>query len=134
MATPSVQSPIVFSERPKCALCGSPQHDVHRAFRDIPVVRCRDCGFLYSSRIMETDVLNDYYRENFGGERHKRGQQVNARINATVLKSLLDNLKDVHNWLDIGTGYGFLMAWLKSAYGIETEGVELSIQEAEYAQ
>jgi 2-polyprenyl-3-methyl-5-hydroxy-6-metoxy-1,4-benzoquinol methylase len=82
---------------------------------------------------MSSEALNDYYRENFGGERHLKGQRVNARINATVLTTLL-GFDGIRNWLDIGTGYGFLLDWLKKSHGIDVEGVELSLQEAEYAQ
>jgi len=35
--------------------------------------------------------------------------------------------------LDVGTGYGFLLQWLKQKHGITATGVELSLQEAEYA-
>jgi len=36
--------------------------------------------------------------------------------------------------LDIGTGYGFLLKWLQDKYYIETDGVELSLQESSYAR
>ena len=102
--TPAVE----FSERLSCALCGSPERTVHRAFRDIPVVRCSACGFLYSSRMMSANTLEAYYRESFGSQRHLQGQIVNARTNAVALQRLLD-LKEVRSWLDVGTGYGFLL-------------------------
>jgi 2-polyprenyl-3-methyl-5-hydroxy-6-metoxy-1,4-benzoquinol methylase len=124
---------IEFYERASCALCGSPKRTVHRAFPDIPVVRCSTCGFLYSSRIMSAKTLEAYYRENFGSQRHLEGQIVNARTNAVALQRLLD-LKTVKSWLDVGTGYGFLLKWLKERWGIRAEGVELSMQEANYAR
>ena len=124
---------IEFDERPRCALCGSAQRNVHRAFRDIPVVRCSECGFLYSSRMMNAETMQAYYRENFGSLRHLQGQVVNSRTNRVALERLLD-LKKVKSWLDIGTGYGFLLKWLKEKRGIATVGVELSVQEADYAR
>src|SRR5208337_1522420 len=126
-------SVIELNERTQCALCGSAERTVHRAFRDIPVVRCSQCGFLYSSRIMDPKTMQAYYRENFGSQRHLRGQIVNARTNRIALERLLD-LEHVQSWLDIGTGYGFLLKWLKEKWGIAAEGVELSTQEANYAR
>jgi 2-polyprenyl-3-methyl-5-hydroxy-6-metoxy-1,4-benzoquinol methylase len=125
--------PASFIERTACALCGSSKREVHRAFRDIPVVRCSQCGFLYSSRTMNSDLMHHYYRENFGSERHLRGQMVNARTNATVLTELLQ-LSQIRSWLDVGTGYGFLLQWLHNKHSIAADGVELSVQEAEYAK
>jgi len=113
--------------------CGSKERTTHRAFRDIPVVRCAHCGFLYSSRIMSAESMEAYYRENFGSQRHLQGQIVNARTNGIALARLLD-LKNVSSWLDIGTGYGFLLKWLKEKWGIAAEGIELSSQEAAYAR
>src|SRR5271154_2480358 len=124
---------IEFAERTQCALCASTRRTVHRAFRDIPVVRCSQCGFLYSARMMSAETMEAYYRENFGSQRHLQGQIVNARTNGIALARLLD-LKSVRSWLDIGTGYGFLLKWLKDKWGIAAEGIELSAQEAEYAR
>jgi 2-polyprenyl-3-methyl-5-hydroxy-6-metoxy-1,4-benzoquinol methylase len=96
-------------------------------------MRCTRCGFLYSGRIMDAGATRAYYQENFGSRRHLQGQTVNARTNAAALKSLLD-LRQPRTWLDVGTGYGFLLQWLQRDYGIAAEGVELSIQEARFAR
>ena len=124
---------IYFCERSFCAICGSSRRKVHRAFRDIPVVQCSECGFLYSSRIMADETIQSYYRENFGSQRHLEGQCVNAASNAVVLRKLL-NLRAYRSWLDIGTGYGFLLKWLQEEYDLETDGVEPSLQESGYAR
>lgn len=119
-------------ERPGCALCGSYESKVHIAFRDIPVVRCANCGFLYSSRTLNADAMHGYYQNNFGSQRHLEGQQVNARTNGVVIEQVMD-LGKIRSWLDVGCGYGFLNRWLRQQ-GIETVGVELSGQEADYAK
>ncbi len=80
---------------------------------------------------MNAETMQTYYRESFGSARHLQGQIVNARTNQVVLPQLLD-LNKVKSWLDVGTGYGFLLKWLKEK-GIRAVGVELSTQEAEYA-
>jgi 2-polyprenyl-3-methyl-5-hydroxy-6-metoxy-1,4-benzoquinol methylase len=82
---------------------------------------------------MNAETMQAYYRENFGSVRHLQGQAVNARTNRAVLPQLID-LKNVKSWLDVGTGYGFLLKWLKEHRGIRTVGVELSTQEADYAR
>src|SRR5580692_2057507 len=119
-------------ERLQCPLCGGRERQTHLGFRDIPVVRCSRCGFLFSSRILSDAATRDYYQGNFGSQRHLDGQRVNARTNAVVLERLLD-LSKVKSWLDIGCGYGFLLRWLVK-HGIVAEGVELSTQEANYAR
>jgi SAM-dependent methyltransferase len=133
IAVESTGGVIEFTDRPSCALCGSTDRVVHRAFRDIPVVRCSSCGFLYSGRVMSGKTTEAYYRENFGSLRHLQGQIVNARTNAVALQSLL-NLNDVRSWLDVGTGYGFLLKWLRDKWGVRAQGIELSMQEADYAR
>jgi SAM-dependent methyltransferase len=124
---------ISFTERTRCALCDSPERTIYRAFRDIPVVRCSRCGFLYSSRIMSEDTMHAYYRDNFGSLRHMQGQVVNARTNGVAVRKLID-LKNVRSWLDVGAGYGFLLKWLKDNWSIRAEGVEISSQEADHAR
>jgi cyclopropane fatty-acyl-phospholipid synthase-like methyltransferase len=82
---------------------------------------------------MSNDMMQKYYRQTFGSQRHLEGQRVNAATNAVVLRKLLD-LRSLHSWLDIGTGYGFLLKWLQEKYSIATEGIELSLQESSYAR
>jgi 2-polyprenyl-3-methyl-5-hydroxy-6-metoxy-1,4-benzoquinol methylase len=82
---------------------------------------------------MDNDAMQRYYREDFGSQRHLEGQRVNAATNAVVMQKLLD-LRALRSWLDVGTGYGFLLKWLQGQYGISAEGVELSSKEASYAR
>jgi 2-polyprenyl-3-methyl-5-hydroxy-6-metoxy-1,4-benzoquinol methylase len=82
---------------------------------------------------MDSEGLHEYYRDNFGSTRHLQGQKVNARTNLAALRRLLD-LRQVHSWLDVGTGYGFLLQSLAQNYSIDVHGVELSSQEADYAR
>jgi 2-polyprenyl-3-methyl-5-hydroxy-6-metoxy-1,4-benzoquinol methylase len=124
---------VVLEDRLACPLCGGAETKVHRAFRDIPVVRCLGCGFLYSSRVMPPGQLTGYYEGEFGSERHRKGQIVNAATNLNVLAGDVDFAK-VGSWLDIGTGYGYLLAALRDRYKTKVYGVELSKIEAKVAQ
>lgn len=120
-------------DRPHCPLCESSTARVHVAFPDIPVHRCDDCGFIYSGRTLGPDSLDAYYRSGFGSDRQLQGQKVNAGVNLAVLSRLVD-LAGVRRFLDVGTGYGFLLQALEDSYGIRGKGVELSDQEATYAR
>src|SRR4051794_17368796 len=79
-------------ERTNFPLCGSSERAVHRAFRDIPVVRCCPCGFLFSSRVLSEAATRVYYEGNFGSQRHLEGQRVNARANATIYETSLSSV------------------------------------------
>jgi SAM-dependent methyltransferase len=122
---------IKLEPRASCALCKSTKSIAHIPFAEIPVVRCAECGFIYSSRVMSGEALDTYYANEFGGLRHLQGQIVNARVNSLILNRIL---KMEPSWkaLDIGTGYGFLLKELRVRHGIESVGIELSKQEAEY--
>lgn len=124
---------IELAPRGACPLCDSSRQSVHLDFPEIPVVRCTDCGFMYSSRVLTGQSLTHYYENNFGSERQMQGQIVNASVNRVALARLLD-LRSVRRLLDIGTGYGFLLNDLARRDGIEVTGVELSRQEADFAR
>ena len=98
----------------------------------MPVVQCTECDFIWSSKTLPEEDLIAYYRNSFGSQRHLKGQIVNARINAWAITKLL-NIKEVKNILDVGTGYGFLLDQLCESFGLDVTGVELSRQEATYA-
>lgn len=124
---------IQFVDRDRCPLCGSVGDEPHISFRDVPIVRCTSCRFLFSKRLMSGEVLTDYYRKFFGSERHRQGQYINANINSWLTNRLLP-IKELRSFLDVGTGYGYLVHKLTERYGIRSIGVELSEQEAQYGR
>jgi SAM-dependent methyltransferase len=123
-------------DRGVCPLCRSDRASVHIGFIDIPVHRCNDCQFLFSGKLMRQEDLDRYYRDDFGSERHRRGQLVNATINARMLRALVpgDAFASVRSLLDVGTGYGFLLRELRDRYQLSGVGVELSAQESAYGR
>jgi 2-polyprenyl-3-methyl-5-hydroxy-6-metoxy-1,4-benzoquinol methylase len=123
---------INLADRNQCALCQSYNATVYIPFPEIPVVRCSNCGFVYSSKVLAEQDLISYYENNFGSPRHMQGQIVNARINSWVVSKLVD-LSNVSGILDVGTGYGFFLKAIHDSRGLNVAGVELSRQEAEYA-
>lgn len=82
---------------------------------------------------MSSDWLSEYYRKGFGSDRHRQGQYINARINAWAIRRLVP-INEIHSFLDVGAGYGFLLQQIMTRYGIRSVGVELSEQEARYGQ
>ena len=126
---------LTLVPRGGCPLCASQAHRVHMDFAEIPVFRCHDCSFIYSSKIMPPETLSSYYAESFGGKRQMQGQVVNARVNSALFKRLLKGESIGKNTLlDIGTGYGFFLDAIRRNHGMQVSGVELSIEEAEFGR
>ena len=126
-------TPITLTDRDECPLCHTHEATVFIAFPEIPVVRCRNCGFTYSSKVISGKELSSYYENNYGSQRQMQGQLVNSIINSMVLERLL-NFQDISSILDVGTGYGFLLQKLCKRHNLQATGMDLSRQEAEYAR
>lgn len=124
---------ISLVDRGQCPLCGSNAHAVHLAFTEIPVVKCSDCQFMWSSKVLAEDAQRAYYENSFGSQRHLQGQIVNAKVNAWALQEIA-NIGEISNVLDVGTGYGFFLAELRKKFKFDVTGVELSHQEATFAK
>jgi 2-polyprenyl-3-methyl-5-hydroxy-6-metoxy-1,4-benzoquinol methylase len=126
-------SEFLLKSRKECPLCRSRKNSVYINFDEIPVVKCVECGFIYSSKIMSRKILMSYYENNFGSERHLKGQIVNAKINFLILKSIL-NIRNINSVLDVGTGYGFFLKEFITSNNSKVAGVEISHTEASYAK
>ncbi len=113
-------------------MCGGESFAVHMPFPDIPVRRCVSCGFIHPAVVMSPEAMARYYREVFHSPWHRQGQRLNGRVNEAALGRLLD-LRSVKSFLDVGTGYGFLLRRL-SRRGISCIGTEPSLTEAKYAR
>src|ERR1700691_5927882 len=124
---------ISLIDRSQCPVCGGHAHVIHMPFAEIPVVKCTDCEFIWSSKVLAEQELRAYYENCFGSQRHRRGQIINAKVNSWVIKKLM-NIRDVKTVLDVGTGYGFFLKELQRQFNIDVTGVELSHLEATYAK
>lgn len=120
-------------DRGPCPICASTRTHVHVDFPDIPVRQCDACGFIHSGRVLPDDASAEYYQRTFGSRRHMEGQIVNAGVNILALPRIL-NMRGVRTFLDVGTGYGFLLPKLRDRFGIACTGMEISTQEADYAR
>lgn len=135
-ATLNASTPLTLVDRGACPLCKSEETSVYLDFPVVPVHRCSICQFMFSTKLMSQEEIERYYREDFGSDRHRSGQVVNATVNALVLNRLLSEgaLGPVRSVLDVGTGYGYFLHELRSRFGLHGVGVELSRQEAEHAR
>lgn len=125
-------TPHRFEDRGPCPLCDGTRFAQVHDFPSIPVRRCLDCSFMHSARVMPSDVMAQYYGEDFGSDRHRLGQRLVAGINHRAVGHLLD-LRRVHSLLDVGTGFGFFPALMRDRSGLRVAAVELSEREAEHA-
>ncbi|MGD9689850.1 MAG: methyltransferase domain-containing protein [Phycisphaerales bacterium] len=123
--------PDGFVSRAACPLCdaGRERASVHIDFADIPVLKCGACGFIYPAFVMTPEGMKRYYREVFASPWHRKGQELNSFVNEAALRRLID-LRGVRTFLDVGTGYGFLLRRLSDRHGIDGVGTEPSVQEA----
>lgn len=131
-ATPAGDGGL-FADRGPCPLCGGTAFSVVHDFDRVPVRRCSACGFIHSGRVMTAEGMKRYYADTFGSERHRQGQIVNAEVNIRALAKLMD-LTKIKSFLDVGTGYGYLMKKMQERYGTRCVGAELSTQEAEFGR
>lgn len=128
---------IILENRNNCPICEGDNTSIYINFPDIQILKCNHCGFLFSGKVMSENYLKLYYENNYGGQKHIRGQQINAKINSWFILKLIKDKKilNINHLLDIGTGYGFLLSELKNKKcKFELTGVELSKQEAIYAK
>lgn len=120
-------------ERGGCPLCRDRRCKPEHSFKDVPVVRCTGCGFLYSSRVMSVAALAAYYANQITNERLQQGQEVFAQASVAALERITP-LNRLTHVLDVGAGYGFLLSRIHSRHGIRGIGVEPSDVESLYGR
>lgn len=119
--------------RDSCPICGEVARDYLRL--DVfQVAECNACSFLFTREVLGADAMASFYKEGYGGERHRLGQKINAAVNVKVLNRLI-RPGTVTSLLDVGCGYGYLLQEARRIFpNAECEGVELSAAERSYAR
>lgn len=116
-----------------CRLCGSNETTVFQVIDRFTYTECSRCHFRQVAETLSSAEIAAFYESGYGTPRHRQGQTVNAGVNMCVLERL--GLADAPaRALDVGCGYGFLLAALRSRGWPDPVGVELSNHEADYAR
>lgn len=82
---------------------------------------------------MTDEGLAVYYSDQVSNERLQQGQEVFAQAGLSALERLVP-LPRLRHVLDVGAGYGYLLAALRVRHGIQGIGVEPSTVESEYGR
>ena len=131
-------------EEVSCQLCGQSEPDLLFVGRDLelggdepwPVVRCRACGFTYTSPRPGPDAIGAYYPAEYGQftahralpARLARRLEIDGR--AAEIRALVPHARTA---LDVGCGIGELAAGL-ARQGLAVRGVDPSAHAAEVAR
>jgi 2-polyprenyl-3-methyl-5-hydroxy-6-metoxy-1,4-benzoquinol methylase len=113
-----------------CALCNNTALSPHLSIGEKEIVRCRKCGFLFSTDIPSQDQLERHYSSEMKPDFLVKYKEEAIRRGELIL-ALAG--KSGGRIMDVGCGLGFFLAWAKEK-GYETCGVEPSIEASEYAR
>ena len=129
-------------ETTPCPLCSSGRHDQLFVARDrlvglpgeFPVVRCRECSFVFLNPRPSEDALPNWYPDVYypvGG-----GAETPEAI--AVARGLLSRVETIHSGrsqsiLDVGCGTGLFLKFARDA-GHQVQGVELSQSAVNYGR
>ena len=122
-----------------CPACDAPvdQGFERTDYAPFSILRCPSCGYRFVGDPVSEERLAAYYADSYGverQERYKAMQAQNAIDNARRIVPLFKSagLPDISSVLDIGAGFGYLVAELR-ARGYRAEGIEPSRDGAAYA-
>jgi 2-polyprenyl-3-methyl-5-hydroxy-6-metoxy-1,4-benzoquinol methylase len=146
-------------EKVVCAICGSNESDLFLLGRDLihqlpgefSVVRCRNCGLLYTNPRPSTSSISMYYPDDYGPHLHVRekdGLPLNAALFgkrfknwvSLIIRNLLNsgstNLPSFPSpgkMLEVGCATGRFLSLMRDK-GWETWGLEFAQKPATYAR
>jgi 2-polyprenyl-3-methyl-5-hydroxy-6-metoxy-1,4-benzoquinol methylase len=110
-------------EHTHCLICHTAQLQMLRGFNQVPLAKCKKCGFVFCKNIPSADTLNEYYK-------HYGKTDFISPITIKRYNEWLDKFEKYrkHNTLlDIGCGNGFLLEQAKQR-GWKVYGTEYSTQ------
>jgi 2-polyprenyl-3-methyl-5-hydroxy-6-metoxy-1,4-benzoquinol methylase len=131
----------------KCQLCGSNEHDHYLRSADyfftkeeFDIVKCKECGFLYTDPIPNENLIGSYYESSNYLSHQAENKNLTAWIYRTIRNinvkkkfSLVQKFKPDGNVLEIGTGTGELLNYFQQK-GWKTIGIEPNENACEYAR
>lgn len=129
-------------EKTDCKLCGSNSFSLLSTRMTWPVVRCRNCGFVYlAERPSENELAGMYSRSYYeDGDVGYKGYVDNfEQYHDIFLRIFKRRHRDLikrasgRRLLEVGCAYGFLLDFLRSK-GWEVTGIEISPLSSSYAR
>lgn len=129
-------------EKTDCILCGSNSFSLLSTQMTWPVVRCRNCGFVYlAERPSETELAGMYSRSYYeDGDVGYRGYvSIFEKYHDTFMRIFRRRHRDLikrasgRRLLEVGCAYGFLLDFLRSK-DWEVTGIEISPLSSAYAR
>lgn len=129
-------------EQISCILCGADNAEVLSMQKSWPVVRCRNCGFVYLRERPTENALSEMYDKAYyeDGEVGYCGYEKTFQKYKTAFDSIFDRrhndlLKHAKgkNLLEIGCAHGFLLDYL-SKRNWNVTGLEVSTLSSSYAR
>lgn len=129
-------------EKTDCVLCGSDSFSLLSTRMTWPVVRCRNCGFVYlaerpSENALERMYSTSYYED--GDVGYKGYVNIFEQYNDTFQRIFRRRHRDLikraggRRLLEVGCAYGFLLDFLRTN-GWEVTGIEISPLSSSYAR
>jgi SAM-dependent methyltransferase len=119
-----------------CNLCGADDHVLWARVGEATLVRCRECGLVFTNPRLPTAVLTDSYEEDYGAQhedpvllaQRRRMYELEAR---GVLRHAGGG-----RFLDVGCGTGEFLALMRDhfeVYGVEVSRRYVQLAREQYA-
>lgn len=119
-----------------CPLCNESLYTTAHEGRSGNFVLCSDCGLVYQNPRMNDAELTQFYAERYQMERHKVAdietamrrmrQAKRFKQKKKRAKEIAGLLGPSSRVLEVGAGYGMLLAAIREVTGAQVEGVEPS--------
>lgn len=110
----------------KCNLCKSSYSDTELwAKKDgINIVKCKNCGLVYSNPRLNKEALDRYYSEQYFKEGNYKEDKLREASYKTEIKEIISIIGDKGKFLDVGAAYGKFLSLLPDTF--EKYGLEYS--------
>ena len=146
LAAAEASQSVVATEAVVCSLCGSSSSRVLYHEEGVRVVICHSCYLVYLNPRLSDSELTGFYAERYQKERHNIPDVEAAVVRAKGggplrYKKKLDRAREYVSFigrtsrvLEIGAGYGMLLAAVREVTGASVYGLEPSVMGREVAR
>ena len=121
-----------MSDKQPCRICGSAKASRIFDVDNYGIFECGHCGFRFPQLIPSQEKLEQHYDTEYGDDRFRQGQAVNAQINKRIIYKVYGDIYG-KSIIDVGAGYGFLANDLSCTPGCVCDAIEISAVQRDYA-